>query len=566
MFFQSKFVTKINYQNQSETLLAELAKVQELLDEGDSRQAEKLLVPILRRKIYDADALAQIQLLNSRTLELKAQYRTALEAVRKYESETSRIKLDEETNIRLQVQIAVCCNYLGDAPKAVGLLQNALSDIETFQRNNALSRPEELFGLVYVSLSRVYRLLTEFSISRDFALKGLDYYRAAGDWRGMTQAYLTLANTAGQEGNYEEYIEHCRQILKLIGERPAAYLLGRVYSDMAGAHGFLYQTAQGIKCLEKSIRYYEQTDHRGHAFNAQNNLGWCLIEMGSWERGFEALQKALLLKPDDKPEYEAMTLDSLAVLYLAKGEFQKSFECLEKAVMLAESVGKLWYKLQSLKTLTRFYLETGNPAKALAVAGEMSDLAEKIGDHGSGRFARLLRAEAFLELGKAREFSAELEIVAPEIQENTGELLLLAEFNRLRGLAALRANKPVSAAQYFSRAVSTFEVLKNPYKIAVARFNVGRALTKTAPQTRQRKFRICGRSFSPTRCFTRTRKSRKSSCGSRFIAIRLANRILRAGTTFNDSVNGSRDFARIAVAGTRRGSAPGINGGESLDF
>ena len=97
------------------------------------------------------------------------------------------------------------------------------------------------------------------------------------------------------EGNYESGLENLEQALKLIGDRPAAYVLGRTYANMAGACWFLKRPQEGIDYLKKAITYYERTDHKTNAADGYNNLGINLILIGQWDRAQEALERALSL-------------------------------------------------------------------------------------------------------------------------------------------------------------------------------------------------------------------------------------------------------------------------------
>jgi tetratricopeptide (TPR) repeat protein len=142
-----------------------------------------------------------------------------------------------------------------DYPKAVALLNYALEEAKT-------GNLKHLFGTIYVAFSRVYRKLNEFPISRDYAEKALDYYREIGDWRGMAESYQGIAAAYHQEGNSEKSLEFFRKPSISSARRVAPFLLGKIYSDMSGAYWFLRRPYDGIACLEKSIEFFEQTEHK----------------------------------------------------------------------------------------------------------------------------------------------------------------------------------------------------------------------------------------------------------------------------------------------------------------
>ena len=148
-------------------------------------------------------------------------------------------------------------------------------------------------GAAYTALARVYRNITEYTIARDYSHRALECYRQTGDWRGLAEAYFGLAIADIQEGNHEAALENFNQAINLVGDHPASYMLGRIYSNMAGACWFLKRPQEGIRYLEKAIGYYERTDHKASAAEGYNNLGINLVLIGQWDRAQEALERAL---------------------------------------------------------------------------------------------------------------------------------------------------------------------------------------------------------------------------------------------------------------------------------
>ena len=159
------------------------------------------------------------------------------------------------TQISVITQLAISFNNANDYPKAVALLNYALEEATAANINQS-------FGAIYVAFSRVYRKLNEFPISRDYAEKALNHFRENGDWRGMAEGYQGIAATFHQEGNSEKSLEFFDLAIKIIGDRSAPFLLGKIYSDMSGAYWFLRRPQDGIACLEKSIEFFELTEHK----------------------------------------------------------------------------------------------------------------------------------------------------------------------------------------------------------------------------------------------------------------------------------------------------------------
>jgi tetratricopeptide (TPR) repeat protein len=261
-------------------------------------------------------ALARCAL--SITLEQQGHYRDSLAAVSMYETPESRTKLDNETTSYLRVQIGLGYNYNGDHPKAIAMLKSTLRDYA--------ERGESNLGHIYVALSRVYRTISEYPIARDYAQRALESFRQNGDWRGLAESYFGVGVADIHEGNYESGLDNLEQALKLIGDHPAAYMLGRTYANMAGACWFLKRPQEGIDYLKQAITYYERTDHKTNAADGYNNLGINLVLIGQWDRAHEALERALALatEVDERGAKVPMILDSLGELHMLRGDLDRA--------------------------------------------------------------------------------------------------------------------------------------------------------------------------------------------------------------------------------------------------
>ena len=280
-------------------LAKDLEEVRGLLDQGLTTEARSRLNSLLAQARTQPALLAQARCALSMALEMQGQYRESLDAVAMYEDPEARAKLDLTLTARLRVQIALAYNYNGDHPKAVALLTAT-------QRELPAEGAEA--GAVYAALARVYRSISEYPIARDYSHRALESYRQTGDWRGLAEAYFGLGSTDIQEGLYAQSLEDFGQALQLAGDHPASFLLGRIYSNMAGACWFLKKPQDGIRHLEKAISYYERTDHKKSAAEGYNNLGINLVLIGQWDRAQEAMERALALatEADDRSAHLPM--------------------------------------------------------------------------------------------------------------------------------------------------------------------------------------------------------------------------------------------------------------------
>ena len=460
----------------TEGLMSELDEVRSLLDQGLSTEAKDRLALLINNARNNATVLALARCALSTALEQQGHYRDSLAAVAMYETPESRAKLDEQTVSYLRVQIGLAYNYNGDHPKAIAMLKSTLRDYAESGVAN--------LGHIYAALSRVYRNINEYPIARDYAQRALEHFRQTGEWRGLAEAYFGVGMADLHEGNYEAGLENLGQAQKLIGERPAAYVLGRTYANMAGACWFLKRPQEGIDYLKKAITYYERTDHKTNAADGYNNLGINLILIGQWDRAQEALERAFALatEVDERGAKVPMILDSLGELCMLRGDLDKAKDYLIRAVALATENGNKWYAAQALRTLGRCYLFIIDPEKALAKALEALTLAETIGDRQAICESRLIAAEAHLLNRNLEDCSKELQRVSEATTDSATDLGFTGEAHRLNGMLNMARNDAAAAAQHFGSSVSIFDMLGDRYRAARAHLELGRAYAIFLPE------------------------------------------------------------------------------------
>jgi transcriptional regulator with GAF, ATPase, and Fis domain/Tfp pilus assembly protein PilF len=458
------------------SLVEELDEINSLLDQGLSTEARTRLTSLITAASKSPTILALARCSLATALEMQGKYRESLASVAMYETPESRAGLDEETVRGLRVQIGLAYNYSGDHPKAIAILKAALRDFSE-------SGPEAKLGPIYAALARVYRTISEYPIARDYGQRALEHFRQTGEWRGLAEAYFGVALADTQEGNYAAGLENFEQALKLVGDHPASYLLGKIYANMAGACWFLKRPQEGIRFLEKAISYYERTDHKSSAADGYNNLGINLILIGDWERAQQALERALALasEVEERGGRVPMILDSLGELHMLRGDLDNARSYLEGAVSLATENGNKWYAGQALRTLGRCYLAMDDAAKALAQGVQALALAEDIGDRQAICESRLLLAEAHLRSHQLEESAAELQKVNDEVTDSPADLGFVGEAHRLAGLLALEQSDASAAAQHFGSSVSVFDMLGDRYRAARAYYELGRAYAVAQP-------------------------------------------------------------------------------------
>jgi DNA-binding NtrC family response regulator/tetratricopeptide (TPR) repeat protein len=458
------------------SLAKELEDIYLLLDKGQSIEARERLVPLITEARNDPFSLARARLALSLALEMHGDNQGSLRAIAMYESPDDRVDLPPDLGIKLRVQISLACNYTGDHPRAIAMLNCDLRALPS-QENSADA------AAIYAALARVYRSINEYAIARDYSQRALEIYRQSGDWRGLAEAYFGIAATNHMEGKHEAALNDFEQALKLIGNHPATFFMGKIYSNMASTCRWLKRPQDGIQYLEKAIGYYERSEHKALAADGLNNLANNLILTGQWERAHESLERALALagEVDERANRIAMMLDSLGELCLLRGDLEEARDYLDRAVSLATENGNKWYACQALRTMARCQLALGETDEGLAAATQALDLAERIGDRQAVCESELLSAESYLASGKFDDCEGKLAKVADLTTDSAADMGLGGETQRLRGLIALARSDGSLAAQHFGRTVSIFELLGDRYRSGRAHFDLGRAYMLAQP-------------------------------------------------------------------------------------
>jgi DNA-binding NtrC family response regulator/tetratricopeptide (TPR) repeat protein len=468
----------------------ELEEIHKLLDQGLSSKVDTRLRALIKSARSNPSLIAKARCALSRSLEMQGRYRESLEAVEIYETPESRTGLNLEAASCIRVQIGLAYNYTGDHPKAIALLNSALREANDHSSDTQI-------GWVYAALARVYRSLNEYTIARDHAQNALEHFRHTGDWRGLAESYFGIGLAELFEGNYEQSLDHLHQALNLIGDHPAPYLQGKIYTNLAGACWFLKRPQEGVSYLEKSIGYYERTEHKANATDGYNNLGSTLILVGDWDRAQKALERALALasEMDDRGAKIPMILDSLAELLMLRGDPNAARNYLDRAVRISQEHGNKWYAWQPVRTLARYHLMMNEARLAVEQAQHALDLGEAIGDRQAICESRLLLAEANLACDDIAGCVAQLKLVTGAPSDPTSNLAVSGDAQRLRGMLALEQGDGTRAAHHFGRSISIFEMLGDSYRGALSHYWLGRAYALNQPERAAEHFELALRVF-----------------------------------------------------------------------
>lgn len=439
------------------------------LREGQSGEAEKILVRTIENFDHTPDNLANLKRLLSFTLETIGRYKESLETIIPFAEEENISVLKTETQVRVTTQLAIAYSNTGDQPKAVTLLKEN-------RKKAGDSELKHLSGGIEIALARVYRKLSEYPICRDHAQKALDYFRDTGDWLGMAEAYREIANSYHQEGNSEKSLENFELGINIIGENSAPFMLGKLYTDMSGAYWFLRRPQDGVACLEKSIEFFDQTDHALNSVIAYNNMGMNLVLIGEWDRAESMYNRAVAIAERENYVHVAGIYDSLGELSLLREDLDDAEKWLNKAVAFAKERKHAWYTIQPMRSLARCYLAQGKFKKAIEKARETIEFSLEQGSKSYADMAALVMAESYLNSGLIED--CENTLAGMEENDPSADFFVLGNIQRIRGLTALAQEDSELAIHHFSRSLTIFETAEDLYHTGILHFLLGSNLER----------------------------------------------------------------------------------------
>lgn len=434
------------------------------LREGHSGEAEKILVRTIDAYDHTPDNLANLKRLLAFTLETIGRYKESLETIKPFASDKNLSQLNPETRVRVTTQVAIAYSNTGDQPKAITLLKENRQKAE----ENDI---RHLAGSIEIALARVYRKLSEYPICRDHAHKALDHFRDNGDWLGMAESYREIANSYHQEGNGERSLENFELGINIIGENSAPFMLGKLYTDMSGAYWFLGRSRDGITCLEKSIEFFDRTDHALNSVIAYNNIGMNLTLIGEWDKAEQMYNRALSIAERENYVHVAGIYDSLGELQILREDLDEAEKWLTKGISFAQKHKHAWYTMQPMRSLARCYLAQDKVKKAIDQARETIDFALENRNKTYADLARLVLAESYLKQRDIEEYESAL--AAMEETDTSADFFVLGNIQRIKGLAALAEDDNELAIHHFSRGLTIFEASEDLYHSGLMHFLLG---------------------------------------------------------------------------------------------
>ena len=268
--------------------------------------------------------------------------------------------------------------------------------------------------------------------------------------------------------------------IKIIGEQFGARSCSANSTPICpGAYWFLRRPQDGIACLEKSIEFFDQTEHALNTVIAYNNLGIHLMLIGEWTKAEKMIKRALDIGRRDQITFMLPGFyDSLGELKILRGELDEAEELLEQGRGLcqksANTNGTRSRRCAISPAVTWHRAKSTKPSRKRA---KPSSFQRTIGDKHYANMAGLVLAESYLSKGRSRSARIALQII--EENDPSSDFFVLGNIQRIRGLAALEDGDGELAVHHFNRRLTIFEAAEDIYHTALLHYLLGENLDRT---------------------------------------------------------------------------------------
>ncbi|NJM52888.1 MAG: tetratricopeptide repeat protein [Blastocatellia bacterium] len=515
--------------------------IENYLTQGFVAEVEERCFEILENYRHSLDVQAQLNGFISQTFEMQGRFNEALEILKPFEDKEIIKALPTEVYATLLLRQGIAYGNLNNSSKAISSLTLAQRIAE--ERDYIY-----LLVNIHTAFARVYRNLSEFSVSRNYVDKAIKYSRRVGDWRGFAEASQISASGYQQEGNSQEAINNFQEAIQMIGSRSAPFLLGKIYSDISVVYWSLFRSQEGIESAKKAINILEKTGNKYQTAIAYNNLGTNLLLSGDWKKAEEVLNQAIDSALETNHAHLASFICTAGELNLLRGDYEEAENLFTRSFKLAEETGKEWYSVQILHNLARCLLAQNKSSSAIKTAQETINRCEKINENHFKHLTFVILAESYLKQKKIREAEEVLfgiEEIEPE------NLPLQGCVARLRGSIALENKDEELAVHHFSRSLSIFDKAGDVYHTALADYKLGVILAKSQSDKADKHLTCAVEAFRKLKAETKLRLAeealarlknqqitvpREHSTNSHLLMLRLIESISSRETLFRELV------------------------------
>jgi class 3 adenylate cyclase/tetratricopeptide (TPR) repeat protein len=309
--------------------------------------------------------------------------------------------------------------------------------------------------------------------------------RTAGRLDLTCEALMTLGLIDHRQGRPVQALERMQEALQLAVEARQPKLQIRAGSALASVKGDLGRVAEALEDLGRAITIAEEIDDRTLRVTGHLRMGFLFYNVGDLAAAEEQLERCSSLAAElGSSRQQALATFPLALIKYLRGDLEEAERLGERAHAWLERTGDTYFQIQNLVALAQFALARDDVPLAEERLREALPLALAEGNWLAGDIYRYL-AEALVRQGRIDDAAELVEFaargVSAEPPPHLRAAILLAEAT----VATAKHDADVALARY-EEALTVLQELDSQIDLSVARIGYARALRELAEYERAR--------------------------------------------------------------------------------
>jgi tetratricopeptide (TPR) repeat protein len=362
-------------------------------------------------------------------------------------------RLEEKRNVsRLHRKMAnVLWEDIGDAKKAKGHHDEALKILEAEPESVELASLYEDMAGMYGQTENMAKALSWFE-------KALELAKKLNDYGVMASSYTSLGIfTEYMSGDWKKGIECHERALKIALDNGFMETAIRAYNDLGSALPWEEQE-RALDCFEKGFEMAKKVGAIRWVSSIGHILASLNFGMGNTDKAVSLAEESVALdrKTGNMPNL-SFSLDTLGMVYLILGEWDKSEQYLTEALNLAQKLEQLPQIATNSTHLGILHgTYKGEYPKAREYLEKAVELCDKAGAKYPQMYASSFLIWIYIGLGKLQEANDLLNSVHKfALESKYTQLIAMSE--ALRGMQLRAQKKWEESIEHFEKSFREYE-------------------------------------------------------------------------------------------------------------
>ncbi|MBB6218075.1 tetratricopeptide (TPR) repeat protein [Anaerosolibacter carboniphilus] len=190
-----------------------------------------------------------------------------------------------------------------------------------------------------------------------------------------TYYHISLCYVNLGKGN--EAIDYALKAKEIQKQIENSYEYGETLSLLASGHMENGDVEMAMKCLEKALEMYKQSNEKKELALIEDNLGHIYMKTEKYDQALAHLDKAYHLKKEIQDDSLADTILAYANYYIHKKDYDQAHLLISEALEIGEERDEERYKVNALKSKAKIYKEMAENHKAIEIIEEIIELLRK---------------------------------------------------------------------------------------------------------------------------------------------------------------------------------------------